>query len=82
MYLINIQDEPMNIHYGIPRLKEYRKKNGYTQAELAKKIGITRETVAKYETLKIDPKLITLMKICSLLDVSLNELYEIYKKPA
>lgn len=45
------------------RIKKERKRAGMTQAELAKKIGICRATLAKYETGCIDPPSSMLEKI-------------------
>lgn len=42
---------------GIHPLKDYRERSDLTQLELARQLGVTRETVARWETgrRKIDP---------------------------
>ena len=44
-------------------LREYRKRHNLTQSELARRIGITREALAKWETEKAAPTFKTLLKI-------------------
>lgn len=51
------------------RLKEIRKKKGYTQLNLANEIGVSKGTIAMWETEKRAPSFETLRKLSSLLDV-------------
>lgn len=44
--------------------------NQLTQAEIAKNIGVSFQTVSKYMTKDIFPALDTLAKLCAFLDVS------------
>jgi transcriptional regulator with XRE-family HTH domain len=65
------------------RLKEIRLNKGLTQQELAIKLGITQQSIARYESeaRKLDQDLI--IKICLVLDVTPDELLgfeEAYKK--
>lgn len=46
------------------RLKELRKILGLTQQEMADKIGVKRNTIATYESGKVDPSSRTLADIC------------------
>ncbi len=46
-------------------IKEYRVKNGYTQEQLARIIGVSGNTVSLYETGSFDP---SLKVICRMLD--------------
>ena len=52
------------------QIKELRKKLGYTQARLAEEVGLTPNTVARYERdeLKPSPPVMKLLKILELLD--------------
>jgi transcriptional regulator with XRE-family HTH domain len=52
------------------RLKEARVKKGWTQEELAGRLGVTNGTVSGYERNYREPDTITLSKIADLLDVS------------
>lgn len=54
------------------RLKRMIKSRGYTQEQFADKIGITKPTLVKYISGKIDPPLSTFIKICNLLEVPYN----------
>lgn len=51
------------------RLKEIRKKRGYTQVSLAEALGVSKGTVAMWETKKRTPGFDTLCEISSMLDV-------------
>jgi len=56
------------------RLKKLRMESGLTQKELAKKIGVSRATVAGYETKGKEPSYDTLIKIAKALNCSLDYL--------
>ena len=51
------------------RLKELRKKNGYTQVTLAGKLGVSKGTVAMWEVGKRKPDFETLCTLSELFDV-------------
>jgi transcriptional regulator with XRE-family HTH domain len=55
-------------------LKVLRKKSGYTQAQLAEKLGIKRSLIGAYEEGRAEPKLSTLVNIARLFAVSLDHL--------
>ena len=54
------------------RLRECIRRSGITQKELAKKIGVSAQTVSKYMKADVFPALDTFAKLCSTLDVSAN----------
>lgn len=51
-----------------------RKTKGWTQRQLAEKLGITDKAVSKWETGKSMPDLSLLAPLCDLLEITLNEL--------
>ena len=51
------------------RLRESIKQSNLTQKEIAKRIGVSAQTVSKYMKENIFPALDTLAKLCSVLDV-------------
>lgn len=51
------------------RLKELRKKNGYTQVTLAEKLGVSKGTIAMWEVGKRKPDFETLCTLSELFDV-------------
>lgn len=51
------------------RLKSLRKKYGYTQFSLAETLGVSKETVAMWETGKRTPDFETLIRLSDLFDV-------------
>ena len=61
----------LNIGYN---LKALRKKYNLTQSQLATKLNISRQRLANYELEKREPDLITLIKISSFFNCSIEEL--------
>ncbi|WP_242928958.1 XRE family transcriptional regulator [Pontibacter vulgaris] len=55
-------------------IRYLRKKNGYTQAQLAEKLDIKRSLVGAYEEGRAEPKLSTLVNIAQLFNITLDEL--------
>ncbi|MBP0965597.1 MAG: helix-turn-helix transcriptional regulator [Oscillospiraceae bacterium] len=51
-----------------------RKEQGFTQAELAEKLGITDRAVSKWETGKCLPDAAIMVELCEILGISVNEL--------
>ena len=51
-----------------------RKENGYTQASLAEKLGITDRAVSKWENGKNMPDASIMLELCELLKINVNEL--------
>lgn len=51
-----------------------------TQEELAEKLSVTRQAISNYETGKTQPDIETLIKIASILEVSVEELIYGYKR--
>ena len=56
------------------RLQKIRKSKKLTQAELAARVGITREYLARIETAKHDPRLSLLRRLAKELHVTIAEL--------
>lgn len=52
------------------RLKELRKKNNYTLADVAKVLGVGTNTISRYERGKRKPKLETWQKLANYFNVS------------
>lgn len=56
------------------RLAEVRKANGYTQAKLAKHLGVARSTVSMWESSTQEPDWETMSQIADLFNVSVDYL--------
>lgn len=56
----------------IDELIELRKARGWTQQDLAKACGLTQSVVARIESKKSVPTLVTLQKIVSALDATMS----------
>lgn len=55
-------------------LKKARIDAGITQAELAKRLGVTPQTVSQYERGHINPKIETLLKFADALEINFKDL--------
>ena len=58
------------------RLKEFRKKRGVSQAELAKLVGVTASTISQIESNLIYPSLPALVKIAEVLSVQVTSFFD------
>jgi|UniRef100_A0A7C3Z1W2 transcriptional regulator with XRE-family HTH domain/KaiC/GvpD/RAD55 family RecA-like ATPase len=58
------------------RLKEFRRKRGVSQAELAKMVGVTASTISQIEGNLIYPSLPALLKIAEVLAVEVTSFFE------
>lgn len=56
------------------RLREERKNCGFTQAQMAELLGIRQPSYIRYENGTGEPSLETLVKIATILDVSVDYL--------
>lgn len=56
------------------RLFEYRKANGYSQEELAEKIGVSRQAISKWERSESSPDTDNLIALANLYGVTIDEL--------
>jgi DNA-binding XRE family transcriptional regulator len=57
------------------RLKELRQLHQWSQADLARKLGISRQSVNGFESEKFDPSLEMALKIASLFNVAIEEIF-------
>lgn len=57
------------------RIKEIRKAKGLRQEDLAKQLGVTRQTIIAIENNKYDPTLELAMKISLFFETSVNEIF-------
>ncbi|MCR5704043.1 MAG: helix-turn-helix transcriptional regulator [Eubacterium sp.] len=56
------------------KLKKFRESRNLTQSAFAKLIGLSKATYNRYETLHAQPSMSLLIKMASVLEVTLNEL--------
>ena len=66
----------MNMKIISKYLQFLRKSNHYTQDDLAKKLGISRQAVSKWETGTTIPDVEVLLKISKLYDITINDILE------
>ena len=58
------------------RVKELRKAAGYRQEDLARALGVTRQTIIAIENNKYDPSLVLAMKLARFLQTTVEELFQ------
>jgi len=64
----------MNLHIFAGHLRDHRNASGITQAEVARHLNVTPQTVSKWERGLCAPDLDNLIELAALLDVSVDEL--------
>lgn len=57
------------------KLEEIRKENGYTQEELAEKLGVSRQTINSLEKGKYNPSIILAFKIAKFFNLLIEEIF-------
>ncbi len=57
---------------------KYREKMGYSQKELAKKLGVTPSRISNWEQGANCPTIDILFEVCKILQVSINDIYGVY----
>ena len=66
----------MNMNIISKYLQFLRKSHNYTQDDLAKKLGVSRQAVSKWETGTAIPDLDVLLEISKLYDITINDILE------
>ncbi|AOL94195.1 putative transcriptional regulator [Porphyrobacter sp. LM 6] len=57
------------------RLRHYREAKGWSQGELARRLGVSRQTINAVETDKYDPSLPLALRMARLFEVAVPELF-------
>lgn len=57
------------------RVRQYREAQGWSQGELARRLGVSRQTVNAVETDKYDPSLPLALRMARLFAVAVPELF-------
>ena len=57
------------------KMKSLRQELGLSQAELAKRVGVSRQTINMIENSEYNPTLELCVRICKTLGVTLNDLF-------
>ncbi len=73
-------DEIEEYDFGL-RLKKLRKRKKLSQTELAKKIGVTKSTIYRYESNTLSPSLDKAILLAQILDTTLDYLAGLDKIP-
>ena len=63
------------------RLKEVREAKGWSQGELARRLGVSRQTINAVETDKYDPSLPLALRTAKLFGVAVPELFVDHWEP-
>lgn len=59
------------------RMKEFRAKNDMKQEELAKLVGVRRETIGNLEKGRYNPSLVLAWNIAKVFDVTIEEIFTV-----
>lgn len=62
------------MNYQFNNLKLFRKQNGYTQEDVAERIGVSRQTVAKWERGEAQPDLDSCIALADLYETTVDSL--------
>ena len=57
------------------RLKQFREVQGWSQGELARRLGVSRQSINAVETDKYDPSLPLALRMARLFEVTVPELF-------
>lgn len=57
------------------KIREARRKKNISQGELAKQVGVARQTINMVESGEYNPTLALCIKICTALDCTLDDLF-------
>lgn len=57
------------------RVKSFREDKGWSQGELARRLGVSRQTINAVETDKYDPSLPLALRMASLFAVPVDQLF-------
>ncbi|MBM0170091.1 helix-turn-helix domain-containing protein [Altererythrobacter sp. C41] len=57
------------------RLKDHREAQGWSQGELARRLGVSRQTINAVETDKYDPSLPLALRMAKLFGVAVPDLF-------
>lgn len=68
--MYNLDDIKLN-----EKIKKYRESRNISATQLGKLISKSKSTISKYESGKVIPDIITLIEMCNVLDIDLNELF-------
>ena len=63
------------------RLKELREAKGWSQGELAQRLGVSRQTINAVETDKYDPSLPLALRMAKLFGVDVTKLFVDHWEP-
>ena len=59
------------------RLREVRDERRWTQADLAGRVGVSRQTINSIETGRFEPRLGLALKLARLIDVPVEQLFSL-----
>ena len=76
---LDIEEEDFNMVYNqiTENIKKLRKEKGITQEELAKRIGVSRQTVNALEAGKYVPSTVLALKISKYFKMNVEEIFQL-----
>lgn len=58
------------------RIQDLRAERGWTQADVAQRVGVSRQTINAIETGKFDPSLPTAFRLARLFELRIDEIFD------
>ena len=71
---MSLESRDVLLHYG-NLIHKYRKKSMYSRSEVCEKVDISNSQLSTWESGKAEPRLHSMLRICELLDIPLEELF-------
>lgn len=81
MRYCSLYNDPNNINSFGKWLAEQRKARMWTQSDLAEKVGVSQNSVSRWETGESFPSKANLQKIAELFDVTVQDIYTAITRP-
>lgn len=57
------------------KLEEIRKKHGFTQGEIAEKLGVSRQTIGSLENGRYNPSIVLAFRIARFFNMNIEEIF-------
>ena len=64
------------------RLEEIRKRQGWTQEELAERLSVTRQTISSLESGRYNPSILLAFRVARLFKLSIEEIFIYEEEPS
>lgn len=81
IYILTDEFKSLSAPHIGKQIRKYREEAGLHQHELAKYLEVTQQTIATWEIGRNTPSTDKILKMCQILNISLNDMYGVYSVP-